>query len=74
MDERITIDPDICNGRATVRGTRISVQTILEYLGAGEGIAEIFDAYPSLRRDDVLAALRYPARLLANHDRPERLV
>ena len=40
-EERIVIEPDICNGRPIVRGTRISVQTILECLGAGDGILHI---------------------------------
>lgn len=65
-EERIVIVPDICNGRPIVRGTRISVQTILEFLGAGDSIEEILDAYPGLTRDDILAALRYSSRLMGN--------
>ena len=38
MESRILIDPNICNGRPTIRGTRITVQTILEFLGAGDSI------------------------------------
>jgi uncharacterized protein (DUF433 family) len=64
--DRIVIEPDICNGRPIVRGTRISVQTILEFLGSGDSIEEILDAYPSLTRDDILAALRYSSRLMGN--------
>jgi uncharacterized protein (DUF433 family) len=73
MDERIAINPDICNGRPTIRGTRISVQTILEFLGAGESIEQILEAYPSLSRDDILAALRYSSRLMANRYHTERV-
>lgn len=65
-EERIVIMPDICNGRPAVHGTRISVQTILEFLGAGDSIEELLDAYPSLTRDDILAALRYSSRLMGN--------
>ena len=54
MESRITSHPDICNGRPAIRGTRITVQTILAFLGAGDTI------------EDVLAALRYSSRLLAN--------
>lgn len=69
MEERIAINPDICNGRPTIRGTRITVQTILEFLGAGDSTDDLLDAYPSLERDDILAALRYAARLMANRHR-----
>ncbi len=48
LDGRITINPDICNGKPTIRGQRITVQTVLEFLGAGDGEAEILEQYPSL--------------------------
>jgi uncharacterized protein (DUF433 family) len=73
MEERIAIDPDICNGRPTIRSTRISVQTILEFLGAGDSIEQILESYPSLSREDVLAALRYSSRLMANRYHTERV-
>lgn len=66
MEERIAIHPDICNGRPVVRGIRISAQTILEFLGAGDSIKQLLEAYPTLKRDDVLAARRYSSRLMAN--------
>ncbi len=72
-EERIVIEPDICNGRPIVRGTRISVQTILECLGAGDGIEELLGAYPNLTRADILAALRYSSRLMANRCRIDRV-
>ncbi len=60
------MEPGICNGRPIVRGTRISVQTILEFLGAGDTIEEILAAYPDLAKGDVLAALRYAAHRIAD--------
>jgi len=36
MDSRITIDPDVCNGKPTLRGQRITVESILEYLASGD--------------------------------------
>lgn len=72
-ERRIEIHPDICNGRPVIRGTRISVQTILEVLGAGDSIEELLAAYPSLTRDDILAALRYSSRLMANRYRIEHV-
>lgn len=64
LDGRITIDPDICNGKPTIRGRRITVQTILEYLGAGETEEEILKQYPSLEPEDLRACLRFAAQLL----------
>ncbi len=73
MEPRIAIHPDICNGRPVIQGTRITVQTILEFLGAGESIEQLLEAYPTLSRDDILAALRYSSRLMANHYRIEHM-
>ncbi len=67
MEDRIVIDPQICNGRPVVRGTRITVQTVLEFLGAGDSIDEVLEEYPRLSREDVLACLRYSSRLMGNH-------
>jgi len=64
LDGRITIDPAVCNGRPTIRGKRITVQTILEYLGAGDSEEEILRQYPSLEREDLRACLRFAAGLL----------
>lgn len=66
MNARVIIDPDICNGKPVVRGTRITVQAILEYLAAGDSVEEILSAYPSLCRDDVDACLGYASKLMAN--------
>jgi uncharacterized protein (DUF433 family) len=60
----IIIDPNICNGRPTIEGTRITAQTVLEFLSAGDSIEDVLDEYPSLCREDVLACLEYSAKLL----------
>ncbi|RCR69014.1 DUF433 domain-containing protein [Larkinella punicea] len=65
--ERITIDPDLCNGKPTIRGKRIAVQTILEFLGAGESAEEILYQYPSLEPDDITACVRFAAELMNRH-------
>jgi uncharacterized protein (DUF433 family) len=59
--ERITVDPAICHGKPTVRGTRMTVQTILELLASPMTFDEILTDYPYLERDDLLAALEYGA-------------
>lgn len=66
MWKRIVINPDICNGRPVVRGTRIAVQTILEFLAAGDSIDDVIDEYPRLKRADVQACLDYASRLMGN--------
>ncbi len=62
--DRITVDSDICNGKPTIRGKRITVQTILEFLSAGEDINEILKQYPSLEYDDIMACLKFAAEFL----------
>lgn len=64
INGRITIDPDICNGKPTIRGKRITVQTILEFLGAGENQAEILSQYPSLEAEDISACLIFASKLM----------
>jgi uncharacterized protein (DUF433 family) len=56
---RITIDPAVCNGKPTVRGKRITVQTVLEFLSAGESREEILRQYPSLEPGDIDACLDF---------------
>ena len=58
LDGRITIDPDLCNGKPTLRGKRIAVQTVLEFLSAGDSDAEILAQYPSLEAEDLRAIHR----------------
>lgn len=51
------IDPDICNGQPTIRGTRITARTVLEFLAAGDALDDVLTEYPSLTREDVLACI-----------------
>ena len=67
MSERIVINPEICNGRPVVRGTRITAQTVLEFLAAGDSVADVLEEYPALKRADVQACLDYAARMMGNH-------
>ncbi|MES2733166.1 MAG: DUF433 domain-containing protein [Bacteroidota bacterium] len=61
---RITIDERLCNGKPTIRGKRITVQTILEFLGAGESVEEILLQYPLLEKEDITACLQFAAQLM----------
>lgn len=67
MEEYITIDPAVCNGRPVVKGTRITVQTIMEFLAAGDSVEEVLEAYPTLTRGQVLACMEWASRLMGNH-------
>ena len=60
----ITIDADICNGKPTIRGQRITVQTILEFLSAGESNEEILRQYPTLTQEDIQTCLSFATRLM----------
>ncbi len=62
--DRITIDEKICNGKPTIRGKRITVQTILEFLSAGESVEEVLHQYPSLEREDITACLQFATALM----------
>jgi uncharacterized protein (DUF433 family) len=59
--DRISIDPDICFGKPCIRGTRIWVSLILDFLAAGESEAEIIENYPQLTPEDIRAAIAYAA-------------
>ncbi len=63
---QIVIYPDICNGKPVIEGTRITVQTILEFLGAGDSVEEVLEAYPSLTREDIYVCIQYASKIMAN--------
>lgn len=60
---RITVSPDVCHGKPCIKGTRIMVSLILDYLAAGETVDEILNQYSSLSAADVRAAQAYAAWL-----------
>ena len=60
---RITINPAQLDGKPCIRGIRISVQSILEFLGAGNTSEEILKQYPLLTKEDIAACLQYAAKV-----------
>lgn len=66
--DRIHIDPEIRSGKPCIKGTRVAVQDILEYLAAGMSEEEILMDFPYLVRDDIRASLAFAA------ERERRLV
>jgi uncharacterized protein (DUF433 family) len=61
--ERITVEPSVCHGKACIRGTRVMVSVVLDNLAAGLSPADIVRSYPSLKEEDVTAAMAYAAEL-----------
>lgn len=72
-DARITVHPDLCNGRPTIRGLRITVETIIGLLSAGESPDQILRQYPSLERADIDACITFAMNLQAHHVRSRGL-
>lgn len=71
---RITIDPEICNGKPVIRGKRITAATILDFLSAGETHEEILRQYPSLEEKDIAACLYFASQMLKHNYTIENLV
>jgi uncharacterized protein (DUF433 family) len=61
---RITINPEICHGKPTIRGLRYPVSSMLELMASGMSMEELIADYPDLEKDDFLACLEYAAKLI----------
>jgi uncharacterized protein (DUF433 family) len=59
LNNRVTVDENICNGKPTIRGMRITVQTVLEFLLAGDSPVEILAHYPMLEAEDIDACKQF---------------
>ena len=65
MAENLIIaDPDVAQGKPVVAGTRISVEFVLQKLGAGETVEQLLEAHPRLTREGIQAALRFAAEVI----------
>lgn len=62
---RITFDPQVMSGKATIRGMRITAEQILKFLAAGGAARDLLDDYPDLEPADINAVLLYASRLVA---------
>ncbi|MCB0525929.1 MAG: DUF433 domain-containing protein [Lewinellaceae bacterium] len=60
---RITVNPNICHGKPTIRGLRYPVENMLELMASGMTFAEILEDYEDLETDDLRACLVYAAKL-----------
>jgi len=61
--QRVSIDPNVCFGKPCIRGTRIWVSLILDFLASGTSTEEILAEYPQLTEEDVRAAIAYGAEM-----------
>lgn len=57
--ERISVDPKVCFGKPCIKGTRIWVSLILDFLASGSSMEEILDNYPQLTKEDIFACIAY---------------
>lgn len=60
--DRITVNPDVCGGRPSIRGLRIRVKDVLDLLAAGATREEILRDYPYLEAEDIAAVLEFAAK------------
>ena len=68
MNARIEVRTDLCHGKPCIKGTRIMVSNILNLLAHGASVEEVLQGYPSLTREDVLAALEYAEALVKDEE------
>ncbi len=61
---RIESRPEVCSGKPVIRGTRVMVRNVLSLLKAGKSVDQVLASYPSLRREDVDAAMDYAMELV----------
>jgi uncharacterized protein (DUF433 family) len=61
--DKINIDPKICHGKPCIKGTRIWVSLILDFLASDDSIDDVLEAYPHSTRDDIQACLAYGAEV-----------
>lgn len=64
---RISIDPNICHGKPCIKGHRIWVSLILDYLAGGMIMEEILEGYPSIEKEDILACIAYGSEISKGH-------
>ncbi|MGD6806962.1 MAG: DUF433 domain-containing protein [Candidatus Bathyarchaeia archaeon] len=63
-EDRITVDPKILVGKPVIKGTRLSVEFVLGLLANGWSVEQILDAYSELKREDIIAALKYAVEMV----------
>ncbi|MCY7328417.1 MAG: DUF433 domain-containing protein [Saprospiraceae bacterium] len=62
----ISMDPKVMLGKPVIKGTRLTVELIVERLGQGQTTEELLISYPHINREAIMACLQYAARVLSN--------
>lgn len=65
---RITVDPGICHGKPCIKGTRIYISIIIDWLASGSTFEDILNAYPTLTKSDLIAVLEYSKKLIQDRN------
>ena len=73
MLERISIDPKVCFGKPVIKGTRIWVSLILDFLANGDTIESVLKEYPQITHEDVLACIAFGAEAASDRFIPTPL-
>jgi uncharacterized protein (DUF433 family) len=66
--DRIIIDPEVLSGKPVIKGTRIPVYLVIELLANGMAEKEILEQYPTLKKEDIKAALLYASKCIENEE------
>ncbi len=66
--DRIVVDPEVLSGKPVIKGTRIPVYLIIELLGNGLAEEDVLRQYPTLRKEDIKAALLYASKCLQDEE------
>jgi uncharacterized protein (DUF433 family) len=61
--KRISIDANVCFGKPCIKGTRIWVSLVLDFLASGMSVDELLEQYPGLHKEDILACIAYGAEM-----------
>lgn len=72
LESIVTVDAEVMSGTPVFAGTRVPVKNLLDYLAAGDPLERFLDHFPSVRREQAVAALEIAADLLRTHARPAR--
>ncbi|AVV80684.1 hypothetical protein BWD13_11915 [Leptospira santarosai serovar Grippotyphosa] len=64
LSNRITLNPEVCHGKPTIRNQRYTVELILDLLSSGMSEGEIIEDYPTLEKEDILACPEYASNLV----------
>jgi len=72
--KRITINPEICNGKPVIRNMRITVETVLQFLSAGDSVEDILEAYPFIEKEDIQACVAFALKGLSTPKNEVQLV